>query len=181
MSRRLFFYLIVSLFFLTGCGKGGPDAGLLSYTSRISTDEINAELLKVTPIKRRSTFGSFSINRATIQPASAGDRVNLMVQFSLTTFEIPEGADGTLAVSSGLRYDPETKQIFLTDLRPGVMRFANASLSEYVSKSTRSAINAIVTKVFKDIPLHQMNSSFKARFIKKVAVYKGDIVIVYGL
>ena len=181
MTRRVFLYLFLSLFMMTGCGGDGPDAGLLSYTSKISTDEINAELLKVTPIKRRSTFGSFSINRASIQPAATGDRVALMTRFSLTTFEIPEGVDGTLAMSCGLRYDPKTKQIFLTDIRPGVMRFSNASLSEYVSKSTRKAINSIVAKVFEDIPIHQMSSSFKAKFIKKVAVYKGDIVIVYGL
>lgn len=181
MSKRLFLYFVVSLFLLTGCSGDGPDAGLLSYTSKISTDEINTELIKVTPIKRRSTFGSFAINRASIQPAASGDRVALMAQFALTTFEIPEGVDGTLAMSCGLRYDAETKQIFLTDIRPGVMRFSNASLSEYVSKSTRKAINSIVAKVFKDIPIHQMDSSFGAKFVKKVSVYKGNIVIVYGL
>jgi len=181
MSKRLFLYFVVSLFLLTGCGGEGPDAGLLSYTSKISTDEINAELVKVTPIKRRSTFGSFSINRASIQPAATGDRVALMTKFSLTTFEIPEKVDGTLAMSCGLRYNAETKQIFLTDIRPGVMRFSNASLSEYVSKSTRKGINAIVAKVFGDIPIHQMDSSFGAKFVKKVTVFKGNIVIVYGL
>ena len=181
MMRRVFFYLFVSLFALTGCNSDGPDAGLLSYTSKIPTEKINAELLKVTPIKRRSTFGSFAINRASIQPAAADDRVMLNSAFALTTFEIPEGVDGTLSMSCGLRYDAKTKQIFLTDMRPGAMRFANASLSEYVSKSTRKAINSIVAKVFGDIPIYQMDSSFGAKFVKKVSVYKGDIVVVYGL
>ena len=181
MSKRLFLYFVVSLFLLTGCSGDGPDAGLLSYTSKISTDEINTELIKVTPIKRRSTFGSFAINRASIQPAASGDRVALMAQFALTTFEIPEGVDGTLAMSCGLRYDAETKQIFLTEIRPGVMRFSNAALSEYVSKSTRKAVGSVVSKVFGDIPIHQMDSSFSAKFVKKVAVHKGNIVIVYGL
>jgi hypothetical protein len=181
MSKRLFFYLTVSLFVLTGCGGDGPDAGLLSYTSKIPTEKINAELLKVTPIKRRSTFGSFAINRASIHPAANDDRVALLTKFSLTTFEIPEGVEGTLAASCGLRYDTKTKQIFLTEIRPGVMRFSNAALSEYVSKSTRKAVGSVVSKVFGDIPIHQMDSSFSAKFVKKVAVHKGNIVIVYGL
>ncbi len=181
MVRRAFLYATVSLFMLTGCGSNGPDAGLLSYTSKIPIEQVNAELLKATPIKRRSTFGSFSINRANVHPAANGDRVALLTDFSLTTFEIPEGVEGTLAASCGLRYDKKTRQIFLTDIRPGVMRFSNASLSEYVSKSTRTAVGTIVAKVFGDIPIYQMDSSFKAKFVKKVAVYKGNIVIVYGL
>ena len=182
MPKHFVLYLTVLVFVLSGCGSsGGPDAGLLSYTSKISTDEVNTELTQVTPIKRRSTFGSFAINRVSIQPAASGDRVALMSQFALTTFEIPEGVDGTLAMSSGLRYDPETKQIFLADIRPGVMRFSNASLANYVSKSTRKAINTIVAKTMRDIPIHQMGSSFSAKFVKKVTVFKGNIVIVYGL
>jgi len=181
MNRRLFFSFIVSLFLLTGCNSDGPDAGLLSYSSKIPTEKVNAQLLKVTPIKRRSTFGSFAINRASIQPAASADQVMLLTRFALTTFEIPEGVNGSLSAACGLRYDPETKQIFLTNIRPGSMRFANASLSEYVSKSTRQAIGSIVSKVFSDIPIYQMDSSFTAKFVKKITVYKGNIVIVYGL
>jgi hypothetical protein len=165
---------------LSGCGKG-PDAGLLSYSKVIKTETINAELAKATPISRRSTFGSFRINRAEIQPTTQEDRLMLATQFSLTTFEIPEGIDGTLAASCGLRYDPQTKQIFLTDIRPGVMHFSNASLAEYVSKGAKQGIGAVVSKVFADIPVYQLEKSFGAKFIKKVAVHKGNIVLVYGL
>jgi hypothetical protein len=181
MHKRLLLYFAISLFFFTGCSGDGPDAGLLSYSSKIPTEKVNAELLKVTPIKRRSTFGSFAINRAEIHPAAEGDRVALVTRFALTTFEIPEGVDGSLAASCGLRYDKESKQIYLTDIRPGVMHFANKSLSEYVSKSTRKAIGTITAKVFADIPIHQMDSSFSAKFVKKIVAYKGNIVIVYGL
>ena len=181
MKRNIFFSLLFSIFLLNGCSGDGPDAGLLSYTSKIPTEKINAELLKVTPIKRRSTFGSFAINRAAIHPASDNDRVILVTNFSLTTFEIPEGVGGSLSSSCGLRYDTQTKQIFLTDIRPGAIKINNASLSEYVSKSTRKAIGSIVSKVFSDIPIYQMDSSFAAKFVKKITVYKGNIVIVYGL
>jgi hypothetical protein len=181
MHKRSLLYLAVSLFFFAGCGGEGPDAGLLSYSSKIPTEQVNTELVKATPIKRRSTFGSFALNRAEIHPAAGGDRVALVTRFALTTFEIPEGVEGTMASSCGLRYDKETRQIFLTNIRPGVMQFKNKSLSEYVSKSTRKAIGSIVSKVFSDIPIHQMDSSFSAKFVKKIVVYKGDIVVVYGL
>jgi len=181
MAIRTALTLMIGLFILNGCGGGGPDAGLLSYTSVIKTEKINAELSKVTPISRRSTFGSFRINRAGIQPGKSGDRVLLSTGFSLTTFEIPEGVDGSLLASCGLRYDPKTKQIFLTDIQPKGIRFANASLAEYVSKGAKNGISSIVKKVFADIPIYQMDSSFGAKFVKKVGVYKGNVVIVYGL
>ena len=181
MAKRTVMMLFLALFFFNGCGGGGPDSGLLSYTSVIKTEKINAELAKVTPISRRSTFGSFRINQAAIQPGKSGDRVVLLSRFSLTTFEIPEGVDGSLMASCGLRYDPKTKQIFLTDIRPGRIQFANASLAEYVSKGAKQGIGSIVQKVFGDIPIYQMDSSFGAKFVKKVGVHKGNIVIVYGL
>ncbi len=183
MSVLRFLIPFVFLLFLSGCGNeaAGPDAGLLSYTSVIKTEKVNQELSQVTPISRRSTFGSFTINSAAIQPAKSGDRVILLTNFSLTTFEIPEGVDGSLASSCGLRYDKKTKQIFLTDIRPGALHVNNASLAEYVSTEAKNGIKSIVKKVFADIPIYKMDKSFKAKFVKKVTVYKGNIVIVYGL
>jgi len=178
--KILFFSLF--LFFLAGCGSDAyPDAGLLSYTSVIKTEKVNEELSQVTPISRRSTFGSFTINNAAIQPGESGDRVALMTKFSLTTFEIPEGVDGSLVASCGLRYDKDTKQIFLTDIAPGALKVDNSSLAEYVSGGARKGIKSIVKKVFSDIPIYKMDKSFAAKFIKKIGVYKGNIVIVYGL
>jgi hypothetical protein len=181
MRRRLWIVSLVMLLALVGCSSDGPDAGLLSYTSKIPTEKVNETLLKVTPIKRRSTFGSLVLQRAEIHPAAQGDRVALVTRFTLTTFEIPEGVDGSLAASCGLRYDKETRQIFLTDIRPGIIKFANASLAEYVGKGTRKAIGSIVSHLFSDIPIYQMDSSFAAKFVKKVAVHKGNIVVVHGL
>jgi len=180
MKIRVWLFMFVTLLLLNGCGKG-PDAGLLSYSKVIKTEEINAELAKVTPISRRSTFGSFRITRANILPATSDDRVILQTSFSLTTFEIPEGIDGTLAASCGLRYDKQTRQIFLTDIRPGAMRFNNASLAEYVSADARKGIGTVVAKVFSDVPIYQLDTSFGTKFVKKVGVHKGNIVIVYGL
>ncbi len=173
---------VVLVVFLTSCGSEvAPDAGLLSYTSVIKTEKVNQELASAMPISRRSTFGSFTINNASIAPGKSGDRVALLTNFSLTTFEIPEGVDGSLAASCGLRYDKETKQIFLTDIRPGALRVNNPSLAEYVSKGAKNGVRSIVKKVFSDIPIYTMDKSFTAKFIKKIAVHKGNIVIVYGL
>jgi hypothetical protein len=180
MRFRILSILILSAALFQGCTKG-PDAGLLSYSKVIKTETINTELLKVTPISRRSTFGSFRIIRAEIQPTTQDDRVMLVTPFALTTFEIPEGNEGTLTSSCGLRYDPQSKQIFLTDIRPGAMRFNNASLAEYVSKGAKKGIGSGVAKVFGDIPIYQLEKSFGAKFIKKVGVHKGNIVLGYGV
>ena len=180
MRVHVWTVLLVAVFFVSGCGEG-PGAGLLSYTKVIKTEEINTDLAQAMPISRRSTFGSFRINRADIQPAQSGDRVVLNTNFSLTTFEIPEGINGSLAASSGLRYDPKSRQIFLTDLKPGSLQFGNASLAEYVSKGAQKGIHSIIQKVFSDIPIYELDSKFVAKFIKKITAYKGNIVIVYGL
>ena len=180
MRARVWMVLLFALLLVHGCGEG-PGAGLLSYTKVIKTEEVNTDLAQAMPISRRSTFGSFRINRADVQPAQSGERVVLNTNFSLTTFEIPEGIDGTLSASCGLRYDPKTRQIFLTDIKPGSLQFGNASLAEYVSSGARQGIHTIIKKVFTDIPIYQLDSKYAAKFIKKITAYKGNIVIVYGL
>ena len=179
---RLGFVFIFIAFVVGGCGSGtGPDAGLLSYTKVIKASEINNALSQVVPISKRSTFGSFTISKAHVKPGKSGDHLVLSTGFSLTTFEIPEGVDGSLGASCGLRYEPKTKQILLTDISPGSIYIGNKSLREYVGSSVEKGITDIVKKVFTDLPVYKMDESFTAKFIKKIAVDNGDIVIVYGL
>jgi len=180
MYFRSFLSLLMVLFFFNGCSSKGGPGSLLSYTSTISIEEINQAFAKVFPLQKKSSFGNVSLKRARLIPSSKSDRVILSVAFGLTSFEIPEGIDGSLTLSAGLRYDPKTKKIFLKEVTPAGTAFKDSSLSQYVSRAARSALNVIALRELTDIEIYQVKESFSARFIKNITVDKGKIVIRYG-
>ena len=181
MYLKAFLSIFITLFFLNGCStKSGPSS-LLNYTKTISTEETNNALSKVFPIQKKSAVGSIGLKRALLHPAQKSDKVSLSVAFTLTSFEIPEGIDGVLSLSAGLRYDPRTKKIYLKELTPLGAQFSNVSLSEYISKGARSALNTIAMRELSDIEVYQMEESFSAKFIKSISVRDGKIVVQYGL
>ena len=181
MYFRYLLSLLMILFFFNGCSSKGGPGSLLSYTSTISTEEVNQAFAKVFPRKKKSSLGRVMLKNAILKPSSKSDKVVLSVAFELTSFEIPEGIDGTLGLSAGLRYDPKSKKIYLKEVTPINMKFSNRSLEAYVSKGARSALNIIAMRELTDIEIYQVEESFSARFIKNIVVDKGHIVIRYGL
>jgi len=181
MYFRSFLSLITVLFFFNGCSSKGGPGSLLNYTSTISTEEVNQALSKVFPLRKKSSFGTVALKQATLKPAEKSDRVALSVAFGLTSFEIPEGIDGSLSLSAGLRYDPKSKKIFLKEVTPMGTTFQDSALSHYVSKTAKTALGVIAMRELTDIEIYQVKESFSARFIKSVTVDKGKIVIRYGL
>ncbi|NKQ41373.1 MAG: DUF1439 domain-containing protein [Sulfurovum sp.] len=180
MYRKLLLPLFLAAFFFSGCVKNTP-LSLFAQKTTISTENVNEALAKVFPIQKKSSFGSVALKRAILIPARESSKVALSVGFGLTSFEIPEGIDGVLTLSAGLRYDPKTKKIYLKEVTPIGVNFGNPSLSEYVSKGARTALNVIAMRELSDIEIYQVKESFSARFIKHIKVDKGKIVIEYGL
>ncbi len=181
MYLKSIFIFFLTIVFLTGCSvKSGPGS-LLEYSSSISTEEVNDAFSKAFPIKKKSSFGTISLKRALLKPATESNRMALSVAFGLTSFEIPEGIEGVLTLSAGLRYDQRSKKIYLKEVTPVGVQFEDASLAKYVSKGARSALNVIAMRELSDIEIYQVKESFSARFIKNITVSKGKIIIHYGL
>ncbi len=181
MKSKSIFILLLAWVFFAGCSSKSGPGSLLGYSSSISTEEVNEAFSKAFPIQKKSSFGTVSLKRALLKPTSQSDRVALSVAFGLTSFEIPEGIEGTMALSAGLRYDPRSKKIYLKEVTPVGMQFGDTALSKYISKSARSAVNVIAMRELSNIVIYQVKESFSARFIKNITVNKGKIVIQYGL
>jgi len=173
--------LLLVLLSLTSCGIQDTPLSLLSHRTTISTQEVNEALAKAFPIQKRSSFGTIAFYQTVLKPSEEGNRVALSITFVLTSFEIPEGIEGTLTLSAGLRYDPHSRKIYLKEITPAGVHFNDNTLSQYVSNGARSALNVIAMREFSDIEIYQAKESFYARFIKNITVSKRNIVIRYGL
>ena len=180
MHYKLPFISFFAALFFVGCSMSNTPLSLLTHETTISTEEVNDAFAKVFPLQKKSSFGSIAFRRALLRPSSESDKVALSVAFGLTSFEIPEGIEGALTLSAGLRYDPATKKIYLKEVTPVGVRFNDNSLAQYVSKGAKSALNVIAMRELSDIEIYQVKKSFSARFIKNITVSKGKIVLQYG-
>lgn len=180
MKYRVYLTFFLLIFFLSGCSVSDTPLSLLSYKKTVSMDEVNTAVSKLFPLKRKSSFGSVVFKRVLLKPFNESNRIGLSVSFVLTSFEIPEGIEGVLTLSSGLRYDPQNKKIHLVDVLSAGARFGDTVLAQYVSRGARSALNAIAMREFSGMEIHQIKESFAVRFIKSISVRKGKIVIQYG-
>jgi len=178
---KLYISMILSVFILIGCTSNKNTDGLLSYQSEIPNSDINDALAKVFPLKKKTAAGTIGLKRAMLSPAVDSNKVRLSVGFSLSNFAIPEGVDGIITLSSGLRYDQSSKKIFLTDVTPANISFANDTIIKYVSKAAKTAIGVVAKKELNDIEIYQLDSTFTARFIKYISVKSGKIIVHYGI
>lgn len=181
MYFKQIFYPLVALFFLNGCVEDASTGNLLSYNSTIKMSDINGVLAKAFPISKKTAVGSLVFQRGLLRPGSTSSKLALSVSFNIKSFAIPEGIEGVLSLSAGLRYDPQSKKLFLTELTPIGATYANAALAKYVSKDVQSAIRVIAIEELNDIEVHQMQDTFTARFVKKISVSNGKIDVMYAL
>ncbi len=180
MIKKYFFVAILSVMF-GGCSSYVPTTEkILTYHSTVSPKEINSVLFTKFPFSKNTSAGSLVYKNAFLTPIDNG-KSSISVSFSLKSYEIPEGTDGTVLLSADMRYDAKSKQVFLTNIKTKKVDIADTSLSKYVSSGSRSTIAAKAISKLSSIAIYKVPKSFTSRFIKSVTVEKGKIVVAYGL
>jgi hypothetical protein len=177
MKRVQYVLALIFVFLLTGCSQKITD--FFGKTEEIPLAKIDENIRKAMPVVRKGSFGSLKIIAASNQPAVDEKRLEVMTKFILTSFEIPEGIDGIITCRAGLRYDPEQKVFYYSDLNASRIVFGNKSLEEYVSPAARQAIPGLVADVLMRIPIYRMDPSFSASRIKKLGIVKEKLLVEF--
>lgn len=180
MNIRSLIVAFVAIFTLVGCSVEKSPLSLLSHKKTISIKDINEKFTKSFPINKKPSFGFVSFKKAMIKASDKDDSVAISVAFRLTSFEIPEGIDGAMILSGGLRYDAKSKKILLKDVTPRNIRYSDASLAEYVSKEVSSTLNVLIMRELTDIEVYKIDG-ISSGFIRKVKIEKGNIFVEYGV
>ena len=167
-------WLAFFLLLISGCG-GAP--GLVGSDQVLTLSQIDANLQKALPVKRKASFGSVRIAGMALQPGMDEKTMEVPVKFILTSYEIPEGIEGLVTYQAGLRYAPETRTLYLSDLKALRLAFANPSLEEYISASARKGVVSLVASAIKDLPLQTMPEGFHAQKVEKFMVKKDQLLV----
>jgi hypothetical protein len=174
MKRFQVLWLGFLLLLISGCG-GAP--GLGGSDQVLTLAQIDANLRRALPLKRKASFGSVRIVGMALQTGSDGKTLEVPVKFILTSYEIPEGIEGLVTYQAGLRYDPESRALYLHDLKPLRLSFGNRSLEEYVSSAARKGVVSLVASAVKNLPLQTMPEGFRARKVEKFMLQKDKLMV----
>jgi hypothetical protein len=170
--------LILLIGILAGCGGVGLSS-LSEKESVIPLDNINLYLKKSLPKRMKTSFGKMRVTGATALPGDKDGSLDFMVYFNIITFEIPEGLDGSVTMTSSLRYSVPTKSLHPEDINVTNLSFANQSLVEYVSAKARREIPKLAKRFLLNRELYRVENGKKRKALSKFKTTPDAKLILY--
>ena len=165
------------LLLVGGCGSA-PGVG--GSDQVIPLTQIDQNLQSRLPISRKASFGTVKILGMALQPSTDNRTMEVSVKFILTSYEIPEGIEGLITYQAQLRYAPESRRLYLSELKPLRLSFGNPSLEEYVSTAARKGIATLVASTLRTLPIQTMPEGFRAKGIEKAAIVKDQLMVDFN-
>jgi len=163
---------------LPGCVGVSPNA--MGYDVTVPLDMINTTVAQNFPQSNQTSYGTLLIHKPTILGKQGSDKLAVGTSFVFSNMFIPNGIQGSVNLSSGIRYNPENKGLYLASPMIDELQFKNFSLSSYLTPQMRNAIGNIIAKEIMKKPIYHMNN-IGASFVKGIGVRNGNLVLRLGL
>jgi len=102
--------------------------------------------------------------------------------FKFTNMFIPNGIMGKINLASGVRFDANSKNLFLANPMVNEIKFQNFSMAKYLTPEMRNAIGLVIAKAVAKKPIYNLNdnSSLASGLIKGIDVSNGQIFVTVG-
>ncbi len=182
MLKRLSLVVAVAVLF-AGCAK--MDKGGQGFVVPISMDTINMNVKKNFPMDKKIGEGMFGGVVTLLDPEVAGksgsDELAIGSNFSFKTNLLPTVIKGAVSLASGIRYEKETKSLYLDKPEVQEIKLGNTALSKYISKEQREQITDLLVDALKKEKIHTLDKNdYKTGFVKAVRVNNGKVEAVVG-
>ena len=99
-------------------------------------------------------FATLSLRQPKVDIPAPGDRIRLGLEYDVALVTGGKAESGRFTVISGLRYDPATRGLHLTD--PQLQDFQAQSSRAGIDAGTRGTVNALMQDYARDRPLYQL-------------------------
>jgi hypothetical protein len=175
---RRFAWMFGLLFFLGGCAmQSVPFLG--KSEKSLSLEEVQTQIGQQLPMTLKGSFGKVVLGAVVVQEGDQPDRLSVAARFVMTSFEIPEGIDGTIRYSAKLRYDPAAHTLHFDALKPVSLTFGgDASLQEYISAARRE-IPVLVAQGLRSLIVYRFDPSFQAKKLVSLALHHDRLTLEF--
>ena len=153
------------------------------YSVAVPLSIVNATLARQFPAKVQRSFGTVEIRDPNILGQQDGNRLNLGTAFNFTNMLIPNGIGGAAKFASGVRFDPATKNLYLSNLMVEELKFNNFSLSHYLTPDMRQSLAMVIAQTIEKKPIYNIQKAgmIGSSFVRGIDIRNGQLYITFGL
>jgi hypothetical protein len=160
----------------------GVDPQGRGYSVAVPMGMINSTLAEQFPLKESRSFGTVEMLDPNILGQAGSDKLSIGTGFNITSMLMPNGIAGSLSLSSGVRFDPKTKNLYLANPMVQDLKFQDFSLSKYLTTDMRNALGLLIAEIISKKPIYNISKAgMGTGFVKGIDVRNGQIFLTFGL
>jgi len=184
MKKKLLLILIF-LGFFSGCV--GVDPQGRGYSVAIPLNVINSTLAEKFPVKEKVKYGIISGDLTIADPnvlgKSGSDKLGVGTSFKFTNMFIPNGISGSINLTSGVRYDANTRNLYLKNPMVDSIKFQDQSLMSKLPAGVQNAIGVVISETIAKKPIYNLEKStgIATSFVRGIDIRDGQVYITFGL
>ena len=182
------FKKIISIGLLLGIFVGcvGVDPSGRGYSVAIPMTMINSTLSEKFPVDEKVSYGivsgTLNISEPHVLGKSGSNKLGVGTSFKFTNMLLPKGITGTIDLASGIRYDANSKNLYLANPMVNEIKFQDFSLAKYLTEDMRNAIGMVIAKSIAKKPVYNIQKAgMGANFVKGIDVRDGQVFLTFGL
>jgi len=178
--RALVVALLVSVF-VSGCIGVDPKTG--NYSLKIPMNLLNEQVKREFPHDQKMQYGTLHLSDASLGSSKKKDKAEIKVAFNFSNFLMPSGIHGALALTSGVRYDAKTKNLYLKNPMLDKLELQDSSLAKLMTPSIKQEIFKIVADVVTQYPVYNLKNSagVASNFVKDITIKDSNLYLNFGL
>lgn len=182
MKKMRLWLVFVSMFIvLSGCLGVNPKTG--AYSVIVPMKTIDAKIKTKFPIEKNIEFGKLNLSNPSVVGSDVKkDKLVIKVSFKLSNFLFSSGIKGEVELTSGIRYDAKTKNLYLDNPMLDELTLQNSSFSKILTPSIRAEIEKIIAEIVTHYPIYSLKDKGMATgFIKNIDIVNSDVYVNLGL
>jgi len=117
---------------------------------------------------------------ATILGKEGTDKLAIGTNFGISSMLYDLG--GSLKLSSGVRFDPKTKNLYLANPMVEELKFQDFSLAKVLTDDMRSALGLLIAETLSKKPIYNISKAgMGSSFVRGIDIRQGQIFLTFGL
>jgi hypothetical protein len=170
---------------ISGCVQ--PDPQGRGYSIAIPLSVINSTLKEKFPVDEKLKYGIISgnlnISNPNILGKSGKDKLGIGTSFKFTNMLIPNGIAGSINLASGVRYDANSRNLYLKNPMVNSIKFQNQSLMSKLPADIQNAIGIVISETIAKKPIYNLEKStgIATSFVRGIDIRDGQVFVTFGL
>jgi len=178
LKKALLVMVGLSLGTFTACV--GVDPQGRGYSVAVPMSMVSNTLAEQFPVKESRAFGTVEMKDATILGKEGTDKLAIGTNFGISSMLYDLG--GSLKLSSGVRFDPKTKNLYLANPMVEELKFQDFSLAKVLTDDMRSALGLLIAETLSKKPIYNISKAgMGSSFVRGIDIRQGQIFLTFGL